>query len=238
MDVANMTTDQVSALKESNPALYKHLIGLAKAMPDVDKEEKDAAKAADAATKAKSEPASDVKAEPMVKESEIPEWAQPLMALAENLNKQTEGIRITEAKAAASKTVDDIVGPSTLPRDVKRAIKAQFAESQGGPEFEQTVSGVLGLAESLFAKSAARPMVTGLGAIAEAGDDTRAATIREATDRIGARFGAPITPRKDQLVFSAEQLGGVTVPSGKGDLGEFAVAEASQDVQDKIAAKF
>ncbi len=227
MNLADMTTTQVAALQESNPALYKHLIGLAKAMPDVASEEK-------AAAKAETAPGA-VEGDGVVsaKEADVPEWARPLVAAS---MKATEDARLAEARVVAKAHVEEALSASTLPRAAKTAIRSQFAEAEG--DISESVASTVALAESLFTKAAAQPLVTGLGA-APADGSLREASLREAEDRLAARFGATATPSNNQLVFSAEQLGGVSAPTGAASSDVAAkIHEASQDVQDSIAAKF
>ena len=251
MDIENLTPDQ---LAEANPALYEHLVGMGKALAGVERDEK--AKAKDAG---KTEAKADVepKTDEPVKESEdeIPAWFKPFAAPLASFAARESAVETatqTEAhRAEAAKTVTAAIAASTLPGSAKDIVKARFdgvtfGEGQTYTDeaaLTEAVESGLKEAEAFLAPFRGKSGVTGLGASSE--DDKAKSPTDLMESRIDGKFGAVITPRKDRLVMTPEQLGDPSQASTTSvtehtdpEPAQFAVSEAAAGVASSIDSKF
>jgi hypothetical protein len=237
VDITNMTVEQLNSLKESNPALYEHVIGLAKAAV--------APAAPAAAPAAPAAPAVEPVREAAAADAP-PAWAAGLIATVEDLKGKVEGqTKVTEAvvaKDAAAKIVKAQIGESTLPAKAKATVEARFAEAKIGAggyadeaALKEAVSSELTTTEELLKPFLGASRVRGLGAAG--GDGKPAASIQEAAaTAIAARMGGSGAPRKQRLVFEPEELQGgpaapqvsATTPVEEGKPGVYAVGNLSE----------
>lgn len=246
MDIENLTPEQ---LAEGNPGLYAHLVGLGKALASVDREEASTARAAAKADKAGAESTEDAEAAGKVKESdEAPAWAQAIVERLDRIESRESAAETAQkaeaSKAEAAKVVKATIDATTLPKTAKDAVAARFTEAAIGDDqtedqLKEAVEAAIAEAEAIIAPFMKKGApVVGLGATA---DDAAPMSVREAAEaKFSEKFGQPTMPRKDQTVFSAEQLGdpkaAATMSTDEGEAAP--VSEAASGVADRIAAKF
>jgi hypothetical protein len=221
MDIADLTPKD---LREGNPRLYEHLVGLGKALAGIDADEKTAEKAVAKAAKVEDDSPPDTgEANTKTKESDVeeaPAWAARLIERIEQIEARESAVadetasatRIAEAKAAASDLVKTTLDSTTIPGSVKDIISAKFAEASVGEgmDFSDATSlTAVVLAEAKAALEMLAPFmreskVTGLGGTVE---DEASIGVREAAvSTITARFGMSPAPAKGKLVWTADEL--------------------------------
>lgn len=244
--IEELTAEQ---LAEGNPELYEKLVSTGKALalaataiaptPDPKKAKADADETPDPA-----------KAETDTKESgEVPAWfapfAQTLTAIATR-----EAAAGAEADKAKAKTVvAATLQGSTLTDKQKAIIGARFTEAAIGEgayadedAVKAAVEGAIKEAEDLIGTAPKKGNVVGLGEGA-ASTDSADVSVREAVKGdIESRWGSEVTPRKDQLVFTPEQLtnaASALVPvAGAGAPKAMPVSEAGAEAEASLAARF
>lgn len=183
---------------------------------------------------------------------------QRIEAIEKGVAVATSATKLIEAKAAAKPIVTDAVGKSTLPATAKNVVIARFAEAavgEGQPFADETalreaITRELGLTEQLLQPFSGRSNVRGLGPVADGSPE--GGTIREAvTKDISDRWGPDQIPSKGKHVWTPEELAGgaqmvaVDTREARADDGierssagasTAAIADASQAVQDRLAA--
>lgn len=202
-DIKDMTVTQLGELKESNPELYDHLMGLAKTAA--------ATPAAPAAPAA-------------VAEADEPKWAKDLReTIAADQTARAAAQAATAAaqtKTAATGKVAEVVGATTLIKPAKDAIIAQFAEAsfgEGTPyadeaKLVEAVQSSIKVAEASIKPFAGKSRVeTGAAGAIREGDTSERTDIKEAVEkRLETRFagfGAP--PSKPKLVYTSDEVAGM-----------------------------
>jgi hypothetical protein len=259
MDIENLTADE---LREGNPRLYEHLVGLGKALAGIDADEKSAERAAAKAAKDAEEKPPEAPAE--TKESDVedaPAWASALIERIEKIEARESGAadteatnaRIAEAKVEASGVVSATLAESTIPGTAKEIIAAKFAEVTigEGMDFESKddlialVTSETKAAAEMLAPFMAKSQVEGLGGTVE--DESSVGVREAAVTTIAARFGPIPSPAKNKLVWSADELSGqnevaekaVEVEKPITESGDVAtLSEAGQKALDAITARF
>lgn len=219
MEIMDLTAED---LREGNPRLYEHLIGLGKALAGMDAEEKKAAKEAEkaAAEKAAEKPVEDAgTTEAPTKESETPAWATALVERIERIETREthaaeDATRIEEAKATTTEIVGAALAESTLPGTAKDIIAGRFADMTVGEDMDfptkeelaSVIEAEIKAATDMLAPFIAESKVTGLGATVE---DEASVGVREAAMKaVSDRFGMSPTPAKSKLVWTADELSG------------------------------
>lgn len=206
MDIKDMTVEQLTSLKESNPAVYAHLVGLAKALP-ADDTEPTAPPVPPTPPTEPTEPAPTPEPKVAVAEADAtPEQKrealidQLLADRAERVAADARTARITEAQAVVKAALKD----TTLPKVATDAIEEKFAESGFGDGF--VYADEKGLKAALDREVAATskllgslkgyaPRATGLGSPS---DDNPSATVREAVfAKMERRWGVDVIPKPD-----------------------------------------
>ena len=262
MDIDNLTADQ---LREANPKLYEHLVGLGKALAAQDREETAAVKAA-AKSEAEAAPAkgdteaheSEAESEPETAieetddEDDLPEpaWAKDLNAKLTAFLAATEPDTGEEpdepTQESAATIVAGVIAESTLPKSAKDTVEARFTDAtigEGGnfadeAAVREAVQTELAAAEAIIGPFMKQSKVTGLGTVAEE-TEGKEKTIRESVeDRLSGRLSAPV-PKPDRVVFTAEEMtGSPAVAAAKpGEPDPEQVSESAKSVQDRLATK-
>jgi hypothetical protein len=158
-------------------------------------------------------------------------------------------LQAPEVIKESAKVVVAEMAKSTLPKNVKDVVAAQFAEAGFGggfiytdePALRGAVQSELAKAAKLLAAMGVRPSpVKGLGGASDATSDS----IREAVvDRLNARWGTDRMPEPPVTVIRAEDMG-KEVAGVKPDRGDdddaltSGLSEAAAGVQNNIAKKF
>ena len=236
-DISKMTVEQVTALKESNPTIYDHLIALVKAIPETPAPTPDPAPA----------PAPAPNPEPIVvAESDSTSSARDQLInelLAERKVNQAERARV-EASATAQAIVKAVLKESTLPTVAHVAIEEKFADATVGNGYIYTDE--KGLSDAVTRDMAATqkllqsvgrytPRVSVGSGAPEPGTEKTA--VREAVEaRMASKWGTEIIPKPDALVILAGGQSDGRTSSLDGPL--VPVAEAAQKVSDRLAAKW
>lgn len=236
VDLQQLTEEQ---LREANPVLYQHLVGIGKALAADDAEAKKAEREAAAAVKAKDgEGATETKEADGEKVEEVETTEAKLVRLAEYERRDQE----VTAKEAAATIVKEVVGATTLPGAAKDAVAIRFAEASLGGGFiytdEAVLRGALGreiASAEQMVKALSGKLVRGMGGVA-ASPESGETTVREAVEgRLNDKWGDDRIPKADATVYKPDE----EVASRESDAGEPAVVSAaSQPVFDRMASKW
>ncbi len=265
MDLKDMTVEQVTALKESNPEVYKHLVGLAAAMtpegapkgdptdpkpePEPTPTPPEPAPAPEPAVPA-AEPVKESEAAAVKESSPVDISEADIRQLYTELKTEREARKATEdrvaATAAAQGIVKAVLKETTLPAVATSAIEEKFAEAAMGNGYIYSDEKGLRAALDREVKSTEKllssvgrytPRVSAGVAAPEPG--TEKATVRESVEaRIAKKWGKEVIPTPDPTVIWAGKAVDEEGPQAEVAPKVAAVSEASKPVESRLSQKW